>query len=102
MSRPSRRTLSRRSGTGVRTGLLLSLTGFLPTLLSAVDLKNEDSKTYEVKVHEGASTTHTSVSGGSTRVNLTKEGTVEVIGAGSFRASGVTRVIIRDGRLIFE
>jgi|GEM_PF-5636525 len=73
-----------------------------PILVSAVDLKNEDGKTYQVKVHEGASTTHTSISGGSTRVNLTKEGTVEIIGAGTFRASGLKRVVIREGRLIFE
>lgn len=90
------------AGSRLRPWILLAMAFLVPGLLCAVDLKNEDNKTYQVKVHEGASTTHTSISGGSTRVNLTKEGTVEIIGAGTFRGSGLKRVIIREGRLVFE
>ena len=67
--------------------------------VSAVDLKNEDSKTYEVKIHEGAATTTTSISGNTTRSNITSDGKVEVVGVGTIEASGDVTLVIKDGAL---
>lgn len=70
--------------------------------LCAVDLKNEDSKTYEVKVHEGAATTNTSISGNTTKYSITSDGKIEVVGVGAIQAQGDTVVVIKDGAISIE
>ena len=84
--------------TRIKTLLVTGVTLFAAGLtLSAVDLKNEDSKTYQVKVHEGASTTNTSIGGNTTKYNITSDGKVEVVGAGTIKASGDAVIVIKDG-----
>ena len=68
----------------------------------AVDLKNEDSTKYEVKVHDGPATTSTSIDGGTTRVGICSDCTIEVVGVGSVAASGDQVVLIKDGSLSVE
>lgn len=70
-----------------------------PRISEAVDLKNEDSKTYKVGIHERSFTTWTSVSGGTTLYGVCPECRIEVVGLGTVRASGADVVIIRDGAL---
>jgi len=70
--------------------------------LWAVDLKNEDSKTYEVKVHEGGATTNTSIGGNTTKYSITSDGKIEVVGVGTIRASGDDVVVIKDGAISKE
>jgi hypothetical protein len=67
-----------------------------------VDLKNEDSKTYKVGVHERSFTTWTSVSGGTTLYGVCPECRIEIVGLGSVRASGADVVVIRNGALDIE
>lgn len=69
---------------------------------AAVDLRNEDDRSYEVRIEDGAVTIHTGISGNSTRIDLTRAATVIVVGAGSFRAEGLREVRIRDGLLHFD
>lgn len=90
-----------------RRGTCWLLSVVLPTALIsasavAVDLRNEDDRGYEVRIEDGAVTVHTSISANTTRIDLTRSGTVIVVGAGSFRADGVREVRIRDGILHFD
>lgn len=66
---------------------------------NAVDLKNEDSSKYEVKIHSGASTTSTSIEGNTTQSNVCSECEIEVVGVGTIKASGSEVVVIKDGKL---
>lgn len=68
----------------------------------AVDLKNEDSRTYEIKIHDGPSVTNSSISGNTLRTSICSDCKVEVVGIGTVEASGDQVVIIRDGNLIVE
>lgn len=66
---------------------------------AAVDLKNEDSRKYEVKVEEGASTTSTSIEGNTTKVSICSDCKITVVGVGTVEASGSDVVVIKDGKL---
>ena len=68
----------------------------------AVDLKNEDSKSYEVKIHDGPAVTSSSIEGNTTRASICSECTIEVVGVGSVEASGDQVVVIKDGELSIE
>lgn len=68
---------------------------------AAVDLTNEDSKRYEVRISQEGSggTTETSIEGSSTTVSVCDECTIEVVGVGKISASGSETVVIKDGKL---
>ena len=71
----------------------------LATTAAAVDLKNEDSKKYDVKVEEGAATTSTSIEGNTTKVSICSECRITVVGVGTVEASGSDVLVIRNGEL---
>ena len=73
--------------------LLLALTAF------AGDLRNEDGKRYEVKVHEGSTTRNTWIDGNSTVLSICSNCEIEVVGVGRVRVSGQERAVIKNGRL---
>ena len=93
----------RRSGSPARriawSLAVCCLFSAFPCISEAVDLRNEDSKTYKVGVHERSFTTWTSVSGGTTLYGVCPECRIEVVGLGTVRASGADVVVIRDGAL---
>jgi hypothetical protein len=68
----------------------------------AVDLKNEDSKSYEIKIHDGPTTTSSSIAGNTTRASICSECAIEVVGVGSIEASGDQVVLIKDGALSIQ
>lgn len=68
----------------------------------AVDLKNEDSQSYDLKIHDGPATTHSSIEGNTTRTSICSDCTIEVVGVGSIQASGDAVVVIKDGQLSIE
>ncbi len=68
----------------------------------AVDLKNEDSRSYDVKIHDGPAVTSTSIDGNTTRVSICSDCTLEVVGAGSIQAAGDQVVLIKDGALSIQ
>lgn len=68
----------------------------------AVDLKNEDSKSYEIKIHDGPTVTSSSIDGGTTRAGICSECTIEVVGVGTIEASGDQVVVIKDGELSIQ
>ncbi len=96
----------RRFGSPVSTVVWsLAICGLLlpfPRASEAVDIRNEDSKTYKVGVHERSFTTWTSVSGGTTLYGVCPECRIEVVGLGAVRASGSDVVVIRNGTLDIE
>lgn len=69
------------------------------TSLLAVELRNEDGRRYEVKIHDGPSTLNTSIDANSTQSNVCSSCVIEVVGVGSVKASGSERVVIKDGKL---
>lgn len=81
-----------------RLALAAAVLAFAGTA-AAVDLKNEDSKKYDVKVEVGASTTSTSIEGNTTKVSICSDCKITVVGVGTVEASGSDVVVIKDGKL---
>lgn len=63
------------------------------------DLKNEDGKRYEVKVHDGGTTRNTWIDGNSTVLSICSSCEIEVVGIGKMRVSGSDKLIIKNGKL---
>jgi len=68
----------------------------------AVDLVNRDDKIYDVKIHRGAVTTSSTISGNMTQVNICPDCEIEVEGVGKITASGSEKVVIHNGSLAKE
>jgi hypothetical protein len=64
---------------------------------AAGDLRNEDGRRYEVKVHESSTKRHTWIESGTTMPGIC--GNCEVVGVGKIRISGSERAVIKNGRL---
>lgn len=79
---------------------LLVLSMFLVMSVLAADLKNEDGKRYEVKVHEGSTTRNTWIDGNSTVLSICSNCEVEVVGVGKVKISGSERAVIKNGKLL--
>lgn len=71
----------------------------LAAAASAGDLRNEDGRRYEVKVHEGATTRNTWIDGNSTALGICSNCEIEVVGVGRVKISGQERAVIKKGRL---
>ncbi|MBF0103617.1 MAG: hypothetical protein HQK77_22180 [Desulfobacterales bacterium] len=80
--------------------LAVSLIFFLTTLaIAGVNLKNEDSQSYDIKVHQG-STTSTSINGGTTANDrCSGDCKIEIVGGDSIEAKNGETVIIKNGKL---
>jgi len=69
----------------------------------AADLQNRDSKSYDVKIHDGGSTTHSSIGGNTYRNSVCSSCRLEVVGVGEIDVeSGDSRVTIQNGSLSKE
>ena len=68
----------------------------------SVDLVNKDSKTYNIKIKSSSSTTSTSISGNTTKMNVCSDCTIVVEGVGEIEASDSDEIIIKDGKLTKE
>ena len=81
------------------------ITKFLTVLLllaagvSAGDLRNEDGRPYEVKVHESSTTRNTSIEANTTMLSICGSCEIEVVGIGRIKISGAERAVIKSGRL---
>jgi len=71
----------------------------LAGVVSAGDLRNEDGKRYEVKIHESSTTRNTWIDGNSTALSICGSCEIEVVGLGKIRLSGAERAIIKNGKL---
>lgn len=85
-----------------RTTVMCAVVLLMVSGVFAVDLKNEDSSSYEIKIHDGPSTTSTSIEGNTTRVSICSDCTIEVVGVGTVEASGDAVVVIKNGELSVE
>jgi hypothetical protein len=65
----------------------------------AVDLRNEDGRRYEVKIHSGASTLNTWIDATTTSPSICSECEIEIEGVGRIKAKGSEKVVIKDGKL---
>lgn len=78
------------------------LATLVPLAVSAADLSNRDSQSYDMKIHNGG-TTHTSISGNTTRSSVCTECKLEIIGVGTIEVSSSdSRILIKDGTLSRE
>ena len=78
---------------------LFALSIFLMVSVYAADLRNEDGKRYEVKVHEGSTTRNTWIDGNSTVLSICSSCEVEVVGIGKIKISGSERLVIKNGKI---
>jgi hypothetical protein len=77
---------------------LSMLLGLLPALAPAADLVNRDGRSYDLKIHD-AGTTHTSISGNTTRMGVCRACRLEVEGVGEIEVTEQdSRVTIKDGQ----
>ena len=67
--------------------------------VAAGDLRNEDGKRYEVKVHESSTTRNTSIEPNTTMLSICGSCEIEVVGIGRIKISGAERAVIKNGRL---
>lgn len=67
--------------------------------VSAGDLRNEDGKRYEVKVHESSTTRNTSIEANTTMLSICSSCEIEVVGLGRVKISGSERAVIKNGKL---
>lgn len=79
---------------------ILAITLCLSTATFAADLRNEDAKRYEVKVHEGSTTRNTWIDGNSTTLSICGSCEVEVVGVGRMKIGGSDKLTIKGGKLI--
>ncbi len=73
--------------------LLMAATAF------PVDLKNEDSQRYEVRIHTGSSTLNTWIDANNRQTSVCSNCVIEVVGVGTIKAKGSVTVVIKDGKL---
>jgi hypothetical protein len=66
---------------------------------AAADLRNEDGRRYEVRIHESSTTRNTWIDGNSTALSICGSCEIEVVGLGKIRLSGAERAIIKNGKL---
>ncbi len=71
----------------------------LAASVTAGDLRNEDGKRYEVKVHESSTTRNTWIDGNSSVLSICGNCEIEVVGIGKIKISGSERVVIKNGKL---
>jgi hypothetical protein len=63
------------------------------------DLRNEDSKRYEVKVYDGGTTRNSWIDGNSTIASICSSCEIEVVGVGRMKISGSDKISIKGGKL---
>ncbi len=85
-----------------KTGAALVCLCLIASSAFAVDLVNRDDKIYDVKIHSGAITNNSTISGNMTQVNVCSDCEIEVDGAGKITASGSEKVVIQNGALSKE
>jgi len=80
------------------TKLLLVLVLFAAGVFGG-DLRNEDGRRYEVKIHTASTTTNTSIDANTTTLSVCSDCEIEVVGVGRIRIKGSERAVIKNGKL---
>lgn len=78
---------------------LLAISIFGLANLCSGELRNEDGKRYEVRVHEGSTVRNTWIDANSTTLSICSNCEIEVVGVGRIKISGAERAVIKNGRL---
>jgi homogentisate 1,2-dioxygenase len=75
----------------------------IPALFAASvfggDLRNEDGRRYEVKLHNSSTTTNTYIDANTTALMICSDCEIEVVGVGKIRIKGAERAVIKNGKL---
>lgn len=80
------------------TKLLMLSTLFAASVFGG-DLRNEDGRRYEVKIHGGSTTTNTWIDASTTTLSICGDCEIEVVGVGRIRIKGSERAVIKNGKL---
>jgi hypothetical protein len=83
--------------------LITKFTAFLLLFAATVmagDLRNEDGRRYEVKVHESSTTRNTWIEPNTTMMSICSNCEIEVVGVGRIKISGSERAVIKNGKLV--
>ena len=81
---------------------LVTMSLCLASWVWGVDLKNEDSVEYQLKIKDGPTETQSSISGNTTKVSICSDCTIEVVGIGEISASGDQVIVIRNGSIAID
>jgi len=76
----------------------ITMTAFWTASIMAVDLKNEDSNSYDVVIEDGGST-NSSIGGNTTQLSICSSCKIIVKGVGEVSVSGSSTVLIKDGKI---
>lgn len=85
-----------------KTGFItkfIAVSLFLTTTVFAADLRNEDGKRYDVKIHGSSTTTNTYIDGNSTTLSICSDCEIEIVGIGKIIIKGSERAVIKNGKL---
>ena len=83
----------------MKTRILLLVAVLIPAAtLFATDLRNEDSRSYDIRYGNGT-TTNSSIGGNTTVASICSGCNIEVVGVGTISASAGETVVIKDGAL---
>lgn len=66
----------------------------------AGDLRNEDGRRYEVRVHDGPTVRNTWIDGRSSVLGICGSCEIEVVGIGKIKIAGAERAVIKNGKLL--
>ena len=86
-----------------KIGFITKFTAVLLLFAAAVaagDLRNEDGRRYEVKVHESSTTRNTWIEANTTMLSICSNCEIEVVGVGRIKISGSERAVIKNGKLV--
>lgn len=86
-----------------KLGFITKFTAVLLLLAATVaagDLRNEDGRRYEVKVHESSTTRNTWIEPNTTMMSICSNCEIEVVGVGRIKISGSERAVIKNGKLV--
>lgn len=78
---------------------LLTILALFAAGVFGADLRNEDGRRYEVKIHGSSTTTNTYIDASTTTLSICSDCEIEVVGVGRIRIKGSERAVIKNGKL---
>jgi hypothetical protein len=78
---------------------LLAILALFAASVFGGDLRNEDGRRYEVKIHNSSTTTNTYIDANTTALSICSDCEIEVVGVGKIRIKGSERAVIKNGKL---
>lgn len=78
---------------------MMLVSALFATVVFGGDLRNEDGRRYEVKIHANSTTLNTYIDANTTTLSVCSDCEIEVVGVGKIRIRGSERAVIKNGKL---